>query len=174
MDELEALRESRARLVSASLADRRRIERALHDGVLQDLTALMVALQLARDDAALEEVRRELRSALDRARLLAGDVYPSILDAQGLAAALRSAARAAGVSARIETDRARAAADVEAVAFLVCRDLFSRLDPPGRVTVALRHEDEALRVELTGAGDSLSQWARDLVDALHGMLVFSL
>lgn len=173
MDELETLRESQARLVSASLEDRRRIERALHDGVLQDLTALMVGLQLARGDAALEELRQQLRSTLDRARRVADDVYPSILAAQGLAAALRSAARGAGLSARIDTDGGRAAADVEAVAFFACRDLFSRLEPGAQVSVALRHGDGRLRVELFGTGDSLSPWARDLLDALHDTLVFS-
>jgi len=171
VDDPEQLRASRARLAAALLDGRRRTERALHDGVLQDLTALTVELQLARGDAALEDVRRELHAALDRVRALADDVYPSILDGRGLADALRAAARAAGLSASVETDGGRAAPDVEAAAFFACAELFARTDAGAEVTATLRHADGGLRVELTGVHGELAQSSRDLVDGLEGALV---
>jgi signal transduction histidine kinase len=77
--------------------ERRRIEGALHDGVQQDLAAISGTLQLAlqlidKDPAAaralLAELEQETRSALDRVRVLAREIYPSILVSRGLTAAL--------------------------------------------------------------------------------------
>ena len=80
MTDSEELRASRARIAAAAIADRRRFERALHDGVQQDLIALSVGLQLLveriRDpDAAsevAEELRGETRAALDALHVQAG------------------------------------------------------------------------------------------------------
>jgi signal transduction histidine kinase len=77
--------------------ERRRIEGELHDGVQQDLAAISTTLQLAlqmldENSAAarglLEELEHETRSALERVRVLAREIYPSILVSRGLAAAL--------------------------------------------------------------------------------------
>ena len=87
--------------------ERRRIEGELHAGVQQDLAAisgtLQLALQLLDQDAAaarglLEELEQETRSALDRVRVLAREIYPSILVSRGLTAALagRAEVRVAG------------------------------------------------------------------------------
>jgi signal transduction histidine kinase len=88
-----------ARLVAAADAERRRVERDLHDGAQQDLVALAVNLQLAQaladDDLAaakslLDEMRRDVQATLDGLRSLAHDVYPSLLPLRGLADALRA------------------------------------------------------------------------------------
>jgi hypothetical protein len=77
--------------------ERRRIEGELHAGVQQDLAAISGTLQLAlqlldRDPAAarrlFEELEQETRSALDRVRVLAREIYPSVLVSRGLTAAL--------------------------------------------------------------------------------------
>jgi hypothetical protein len=77
--------------------ERRRIEGELHDGVQQDLAAisgtLQLALQLLDQDSAgarvlLEELEQQARSALDRVRVLAREIYPAILVSRGLTAAL--------------------------------------------------------------------------------------
>jgi signal transduction histidine kinase len=108
--ELAELRASRARLVRAADADRRRIERELHGGVQQQLVALAVRLQLAEsalesDPAAakalLEEVGRDVQDAVDEASRLAQRIYVPLLEL-GLAAALRAAAVSAGVPASVE------------------------------------------------------------------------
>ena len=93
-DDLPAVR---ARLIAAADEASRRIERALHDGVQQDLVAVSVRLQIARRLAAsdlaaalalLGEVEEDVRDALDRVRSLANEIYPSVLEARGLPDAL--------------------------------------------------------------------------------------
>jgi signal transduction histidine kinase len=99
-----------ARVVLASDADRRRLERELHGGVQQLLVALAVKLQLAEslagaDPAAasglLRELRRDVEEALDEARRLAERIHAP-LELGGLAVALRAAAVSGGVSATVE------------------------------------------------------------------------
>ena len=77
------------------------IERDLHEGVHQHLVALAVNLQLAsrltdtdpaRGQALIEQMARDVQQALDETAQLAQRIYPPLLDAGGLAAALRSAA----------------------------------------------------------------------------------
>ena len=106
--EVAELRVSRERLVREADADRRRIERDLHDGPQQHLVALAVNLQLARslaeaDPAAaktlLDEMGRDVQQALEETGKLAQRIYPPLLEAGGLAAALRAAA----VSLRVPT-----------------------------------------------------------------------
>src|SRR5262245_2975083 len=84
----EELRLSRARLVSASDAERRRIERDLHDGAQQHLISLAAQVGLARDlsdsdpaetRAVLERVRVEIRGTIDELRNLAHGIYPPLL-----------------------------------------------------------------------------------------------
>ena len=87
------------------------IERDLHEGVQQHLVALAVNLQLAgrlvdADPAAakalLDEMARDVQQALDETAQLAQRIYPPLLEAGGLAAALRAAAASAGVRASVE------------------------------------------------------------------------
>ncbi|MGN6799951.1 MAG: histidine kinase [Gaiellaceae bacterium] len=82
--------------------ERRRFERALHDGPQQDLIALAVQLQLAQSlvetdpvaaNALLEELRRNVHAALGALQRIAAEIYPAVLDARGLAAALSGISR---------------------------------------------------------------------------------
>ena len=109
--EVEVLRSSRARLASAGYADRRAIERALHDGVQQQLVALAVGLQqlrglvdvdLAAARAQVDDLAHIVRQALEETTDLAQRIHPPLLEARGLVGALRSAADSAGVRATIE------------------------------------------------------------------------
>ena len=113
--ELEELRVSRRRLVLAADADRRTIERDLHDGIHQHLIALAVSLQLARQaegsdplavPALLAEMGRAVQDALEETAQLSQRIYPASLEAVDLAAVLRSASAAAGVSATIDVSAA--------------------------------------------------------------------
>jgi signal transduction histidine kinase len=110
VEELEAgeeqLRRSRARAVAAADADRRRIERELHDGPQQRLVALAVELQRARllagDSPAelselLEGLAEDVRAALEELRELAARIHPPLLVGHGLAASLRAAVVRASV-----------------------------------------------------------------------------
>ena len=116
---------SRARLVSAADAERRRIERDIHDGAQQHLAALAVNLGLARtllggdpDDAVaveglLDEMQADVRETIAQVRDLAHGIYPPLLRQAGLPEALRAAAtrspnavtvELAGIDGRQEPD----------------------------------------------------------------------
>jgi signal transduction histidine kinase len=181
--EVVELQTSRRRLALAGDADRRRIERDLHDGVQQHLVALAVNLQLARqladaDPSAaktlLEEMGRDVEQALDETAQLAQRIYPPLLDARGLAAALRSAAVGAGISASVEVAaEPRYAPEVAAAVYWCCLEAFEHAGAGARATVTVRDEEGAVAFEViddgsrSGAGlDRL----RDRVEALGGRL----
>ena len=113
--EVAALRGSRRRLAEVGHAERRAIERELHDGIQQHLVALAVAGQRLTDliehdgsaaRALVAEMRAIIREAIDEANRLSARTYPPIGDGRGLVAALRSAANEAGVAALIEVPAA--------------------------------------------------------------------
>ena len=96
--QIEGLQASRARIAAAAMAERRRIERELHDGVQQHLVAVIVNLQLAREladtdldgaKAVLDELSADARQALASVRELGHELYPSLLRDRGLAEAIR-------------------------------------------------------------------------------------
>ncbi|MFC4948333.1 GAF domain-containing sensor histidine kinase [Pseudonocardia sp. GCM10023141] len=96
-----ALQASRTRLVTTADAERRRIERDLHDGAQQHLVALAVGLRLLRDVppgagpdlALLDELDTGIRDAVRTLRELAHGIYPPLLRDAGLVTALRAAAK---------------------------------------------------------------------------------
>jgi signal transduction histidine kinase len=172
--EVEELGASRARVVAAADDQRRRIERGLHDGPLQHLVALAVDLQLASrladsDPAALktilDEMGRNVQKALVDVRELAWWVYPSLLLERDLGDALRAAASAAGIPARVETRAVgECSAKIKATIYFCCVDLLqSAADTGRRATVRVRGEEEAVLFDVTVEGAAFEQWAaRDL------------
>src|ERR687886_333789 len=124
------LRASRARILARADADRRDIERALHDGMQQDLVALAVKLQLVRQlpdsehaatQQALDEIADDVREALARVQALSERIYPSVLDARGLAEALRGAAAATGARIKAE-ELGRYSPEIERTVYFCCRE----------------------------------------------------
>ena len=109
---IDELRASRRRLVEAQDAERRKIERNLHDGAQQQLIALTIQLGLLEQSAddpgyfrqVAAQLKDVLRAALDDLRDLARGIYPPLLADQGLAAALQAQARKAPLPVTIETD----------------------------------------------------------------------
>jgi signal transduction histidine kinase len=107
---VEELRASRARLIEAGDAQRRRLARDLHDGAQSRLVALALKLRLARmqlepgSPAArlLEESSAELQASLDELRALARGIHPPVLTDRGLAAALHALADRAPIPVAIE------------------------------------------------------------------------
>ena len=109
--QVKELRESRARLVEAGLAERRRLERDLHDGAQQRLVSLALGLRTIEgrldDDPSsargiLEMVRSELEAALRELRELARGIHPAVLSDRGLDAALEALASRAPVPVELE------------------------------------------------------------------------
>lgn len=166
MDDLEDLRAARARLLSELVGERRRIERALHDGVQQDLTALAVELQLAADER-LDQLRREAHAALEAVQSLAESVYPPLLDAGGLAAALPGLARRAGIRLRLTGREARADPAAESAVAFACRAVFEAAPDEAVLGVTLQADGTHLRVELEPV-HTLPPLARDLVAGAGG------
>ena len=181
MTESDDLRASRARLAAAAGADRRRIERALHDGVQQDLIAVSVRLQLLRELVAsdlpaalelLDELQRDTRDALARVRALANDVYPALLDARGLPDALREAARTSGASARIDVSSLRRhPVAIEAAVYFFCRAALEGAKGGTALTINLQENGDALRLEIAGLDGLDVSPARDLVEAAGGVVL---
>ena len=126
----EQLRASRARVVSAGDAERRRIERDLHDGAQQQLVALSVNLRLARELAGsdpreatslLEQLGADVEAALEELRELAHGIYPPFLAERGLAEALSVVAARAPLPTRLEaTGIGRYPPQVEATVYFCC------------------------------------------------------
>jgi signal transduction histidine kinase len=126
----EALQASRGRIVAAADAERRRIERNLHDGAQQHLVALAVKVRLARQlaerdppksSALLEELGGDLEDALQELRDLAHGIYPPLLADKGLPDALRAAARRAPVPVEVQTDGVgRYPPELEAAVYFCC------------------------------------------------------
>lgn len=181
MTESDELRASRARLAAAAGAERRRIERALHDGAQQDLIAISVRLQLLRELVAsdlpaalelLDELQGDTRDALDRVRALAADVYPALLDARGLPDALREAARTSGTSARVETSGlGRHPAAIENAVYFFCQAALESAGPGAELTIDLRENGDSLRLEIAGLDNVELGPARDLVEAAGGVVL---
>jgi signal transduction histidine kinase len=164
--EIEDLHASRARLVSAADAERRNFERKLHDGVQQELVALVVNLQLARglcatDPSAagvlLEEIGRDVQVTLARLRRLALDIYPPLLDSGGLIVELRSAAADAGIVAHVEADALpQCEPELTATVYFCCLEALRNAATYGgvgvRATVSIRLEESALVFEVADDG----------------------
>jgi signal transduction histidine kinase len=177
--EVDELAASRARVVAAADAQRRRIERDLHDGAQQQLVALAVNLQVARQladadpEAAkmlLEEIGRDVREALESVRVLAQEIYPPLLLDRGLAEALRGAASGAGIGTRVEAPDDRYPPEVEATVYFCClealRNTATHAGAGVRATVRAWHEHGALRFEVvddgTGFDPGMTPWGTGL------------
>jgi len=179
-EDVEALRASRRRLVLAADADRRRLERELHQGVHQRLVALAVNLQRAADLAGadapaartlLDEMSGDVRQALDETARLAQRIYPPALAEGGLAAALRAAAVTAGAAASIDvTVETAVPPEVATTVYLCCLDVFAHVGET-RPSVTLRASRDELAFDVRDAPPALDvDGLRERVDALGGRL----
>ena len=182
--EVAELRASRARLVLAADADCRRIELDLHEGAQQQLVALAVNVQLAGQlvdgnpaaaKALLEEMERDVREALDDAGRLAERIYPPLLEAGGLAAALRSAAVSAGITASVTVAAGSTyGPEIARTVYLCWLEALSHAEDEAPATITVREQDGALLFEFLDAGTALAAAAdeklRDRVEALGGRL----
>jgi signal transduction histidine kinase len=178
--EVEELRASRRRLVLALDAERHRIERALHEGVQQDLVALAVNLQLAgatleSDPAAakelVDEMSRDVQRSLEETASLAQRIHPPLLDSGGLAAALRAVALSLGVRASIKVaGRDELPPELVHAIYFCGVDLLERVGPEGRATIAIRAESGARGFDVTTDAQAELEGLRDRVEALGGRL----
>lgn len=158
---------SRARIVHAQDSERRRIERRLHDGIQQDLVALVAKLRLARNrlgrggdiDSVLTEVQDDAYRVIDELREVAHGIHPPVLTDQGLVAAVTSRARRMPipVSVHIEDslDRVRFALDIEESAFYLVSEALTNVlkhADATQVTIRISRSDGWLLVEVGDDG----------------------
>ena len=186
--------ESRARIVSAGDAERRRLERNLHDGSQQRLVTLSLQLRLAqrrlRDDpdaadALIGTAAEDLQLALEELRELARGLHPAVLTDRGLAPALEAvAARAPFPVEIVGVPDERLAEPVEAaVYYLVSENLTNAAKhaEATHVTVTISRSDGMLGVEIADDGKGGADMAAgtglrglaDRVEALGGRLTLS-
>ena len=165
------LRASRRRLVEAQDAERRKIERNLHDGAQQQLVALSIQLGLLEQSAEDADFVRELtpqlrsaaRAALDELRDLARGIYPPLLADQGLVPALEAQARRATLPVLIEANGiGRYPRDAEAAVYFCVLEALQNVAKyahASRATVAMSCAGRDLEFSVTddGAGFDTAQ-----------------
>jgi signal transduction histidine kinase len=153
--QLADLRGSRARIVAAADAERRRLERDLHDGAQQQLVESALALQLEQLRATeparatrLEEARAEVTTALADLRTLARGLYPAELADEGLVAALEVLQEASPVPlALTSTVDERPPLPVESAAYYAISSCLVAAS-----SVAVTRHDDVLRVDIEARG----------------------
>ena len=163
--QLEQVRASRARIVEAGDAERRRLERDLHDGAQQRLVTLSLALGMAREQAAgadpalqslLDSAGQEAREALVELRELARGIHPAVLTETGLAGALQALAERSTVATTIaEVPGRRYPAAVEATAYFVVSEALANVAKHAltdAAVVAIRELPGRLLVAVTDDG----------------------
>ncbi|MEV0074325.1 sensor histidine kinase [Amycolatopsis sp. NPDC050768] len=162
---LADLTESRAGVVDAADAERRRIERDLHDGAQQRLVSLAMNLGLARaglpdlpDEAkqVIVDAHEQAKEALAELRILVRGLHPAILDDRGLDAALSGIAARAPVPVRLRVDLPdRASPTVEAVAYFMVTEALANVAKhaeASRAEVEVRRHGDVLTVAVTDDG----------------------
>ena len=157
------LRASRARIVAAGHAERRRIERDLHDGAQQRLVALRMHLALVGEKLGgsreLDSLGLEVDEAIDELRDLAHGLYPPLLAQAGVGAALAAVARRSGIPVRVfELGLSRQPEPVEVTIYFCCLEALQNVakhaGPGASVAVTLGESDGCVEfaVEDDGAG----------------------
>ena len=164
----DELRASRARLVHAQDAERRRIERNIHDGVQQNLVAVIAKLRLARNQLArgsdraadtLAELQAEAGTVLQDLRELAQGIHPSLLTDRGLVAAIEG--RALGLPIEVRIDAApgvrgsRYDDEIEGAAYFVVSEALANVLKHARARrahVRVHDTDDRLLVEVRDDG----------------------
>jgi PAS domain S-box-containing protein len=190
MRQEDELRASRARIVEAADAERRRLERNLHDGAQQRLVTLALTLRLVESRIGgesagaelLRAARDELGQALDELRDLARGIHPAVLSDHGLAAALDALATRTPLPVRL--DRLvgeRLPEPVEVAAYYVVSEALANVQKyadASEVRIAVGREDGLAVVEVrddgvggaSASGGSGLRGLADRVEALGGRL----
>ncbi|PKV83925.1 GAF domain-containing sensor histidine kinase [Streptomyces sp. TLI_146] len=178
------LNASRTRIVQAQDTERRRIERQLHDGIQQELVALVAKLALARNQlcrngdtvhTTLTELQDDACRVIDELREVAHGIHPPVLTDQGLAAAVLSKARRLPLPVVVEVDpsvsSARFAPEIEEAAFFLVSEALTNVLKHARadgVTIRIGRADGSLLLDVSDDGVGLPAASR-LGSGLTGM-----
>jgi PAS domain S-box-containing protein len=180
----EELRASRARIITAADAARRKIERDLHDGAQQSLVLASLTLRQAQSRAAgtpaealLGDACDQLAQGLAELRDLAHGIHPAVLSERGLAAALEALVSRSPVPVDLRAPGARAAPAVEAAIYFTVAEALTNVAKYARASVAavtVEVHDATLVAEVTddgigGASPTLGSGLRGLADRLDAI-----
>lgn len=166
-DALRQLADARERVIQAGDVARQRLERDLHDGAQQRLTAIQVKLALAQEAAEGQDLARQLESigvdaakAVDELRALARGIYPTVLRDNGLGDALRSVAREAPITVDVIDEAiGRCAEPVEnAIYFCALEAVQNTIKHAGAdasITLRISRDPGLLRFDFTDDGVGL-------------------
>jgi len=190
-ERVDDLRDARARIIAAGDAERRRIERDLHDGAQQRLVALSLTLGMAEARltsdpiaaaALIADARKESQLAMKELRDLASGLHPALLSERGLGPALEALASRAPVPTTVDGVPAqRLAQPVEATAYFITAESLTNVAKyagatSASVSLTIEHGRLRLLIRDDGAGGAdLSSGTglrglRDRVEALDGRL----
>jgi signal transduction histidine kinase len=176
---MRELRASRARLVEAGDAERRRLERNLHDGAQSRLVALALNLRLARSSleegsagaALIDGSIDELKQSLDELRELARGIHPAVLSERGLEPALRSLAGRAPVPVElVGAAGGRLPAAVETAAYFVVSEALTNVAKYAHAehaTIRMGRTNGRLLLEISD--DGVGGAAPTTGSGLHGL-----
>ncbi len=168
---LESLAKSRAEIVAATDAERRRIERDLHDGAQQRLVSLAMNLGMARArftdvpepvQRAIADAHEEALLALSEVREFIRGLHPAVLNDRGLDAALSGLAARAPLPVRLSVDLPRPASpSVEAVAYFIVSEALTNVVKHAQATqaeVTVARDGDKLRIAVAdnGAGGAVA------------------
>ncbi|MGP8297225.1 histidine kinase [Streptomyces inhibens] len=178
------LNASRTRIVQAQDTERRRIERQLHDGIQQELVALVAKLRLARNqlrgggnpvDSTLTEIQEDAVRVIDELREFAHGIHPPVLTDQGLAAAVTSRARRLPIPVTVHVEPTvcarRFAPEIEESAFFLVSEALTNVlkhADAARVTIRISHAEAALLLAISDDGVGFPAGSR-LGSGLTGM-----
>jgi signal transduction histidine kinase len=185
----DELRASRERIVAAGDAERRRVERDLHDGAQQQLVLAQLKLgtleRLVTATPTAAALASELRGDLDRAlselRDLAQGLYPPLLETEGLPAALSEAARRSAITASVDCDGVdRYRPELEAAVYFCCLEALQNVAKHAgngaRATVRLTDHRDRLRFEVADdgrgfepAGASVNSGLQNITDRIGAL-----
>jgi signal transduction histidine kinase len=190
-DRVDDLRTARQRIIAAADAERRRIERDLHDGAQQRLVAVTVTLGVAEsriqsdpEGAAklVAQARQEAELAVKELRELARGIHPAVLSDHGLGPALEALAARAPVPVEVSgVPDVKLSDPVEATAYFVTAEALTNIAKHAKARSArvdLKLEQNCLRLQVrddgVGGADTQSggglHGLRDRVDALDGQI----
>ena len=182
---LRAVRRSRAHIVQAAVAERRRLARDLHDGAQQYLLALWTNLVRARQkatqpqaQAAIDAAREQLQIALRKLRGLGRDLYPPALETEGLTAALESLSEDGPlIDVNVAGRTGRLDPAVEIVIYLTVREILEGLSAyclATCVTVTVSVQAGRLLAEITSDGQlsddpGIPSWLSVVIDRMQAV-----
>lgn len=157
---VEVLAESRTKVVDAADAERRRIERDLHDGTQQRLVSLAMNLGMTRaqypDIPEIAEAHEEAKLALTELRDFVRGLHPAVLNDRGLDAALSGITARSPVPVRLHVDLpVRPAPTTEAIAYFVVSEALANAAKHARAsaaTVSVTHEKDTMIVKIEDDG----------------------